>query len=141
MKRLIILLLLLAIAQSGLSAKPMSSFAGVKLSRLIDGDTFSVDLSCTHDVFCKDISVRVRGIDTPELRSKNPKEREAARKAKQFTKEFLEAGQVDLLNCSRDKYFRLLCDVTSDGEDLASALFKAGLAKPYFGGKKQKWNF
>ena len=131
----------MAIAQSGLSAKPMSSFAAVKLSRLIDGDTFSVDLSCTHDVFCKDISVRVRGIDTPELRSKNPKEREAARKAKQFTKEFLEAGQVDLLNCSRDKYFRLLCDVTSDGEDLASALFKAGLAKPYFGGEKQKWNF
>lgn len=131
----------MTIAQSGLSAKPMSSFAAVKLSRLIDGDTFSVDLSCAHDVFCKDISVRVKNIDTPELRSKNPKEREAARKAKQFTKEFLEAGQVDLLNCSRDKYFRLLCDVTVEGKDFATAILKTKLARPYNGGKKQKWNF
>lgn len=120
------------------AGKVYSAFADVKLSRIIDGDTFTVDLPCRDEVFCKDISVRVRGVDTPEMKSKNIYKRQSALKAKEFTKNFLEAGQVDLLKCGRDKYFRLLCDVTSDGEDLASALLKAGLARPYFGGKKQQ---
>lgn len=135
----ILLLLSLIYLTGPLNAgRAYSAFANVKLSRILDGDTFTVDLPCADEVFCKDISVRVRGIDTPELKSKNSQKRQAALKAKEFTKNFLEAGQVDLLKCGRDKYFRLLCDVTSDGEDLASALFKAGLAKPYFGGKKQQ---
>lgn len=80
----------------------------------------------------------MRGIDTPESRSKNLKEKAAGLKAKQFTKVFLESGQVDLLNCTRDKYFRLLCDVSVDGNDFATAILKAKLARPYNGGKKQK---
>lgn len=135
---ILVLLSLIFLAGNLNAGRVYSAFANVRLSRIIDGDTFTVDLPCSDEVFCKDISVRVRGVDTPELKSKNAQKRQAALKAKEFTKNFLESGQVDLLKCGRDKYFRLLCDVTSDGEDLASALLKAGLARSYFGGKKQQ---
>lgn len=136
MKRLFIFFFIF-LTTAAFSASPQN-FLSVKLSRLLDGDTFTVDLPCTDDVFCKDIAVRVRGIDTPESRSKNLKEKAAGLKAKQFAKVFLESGQVDLLNCTRDKYFRLLCDVSVDGKDFATAILKAKLARPYNGGKKQK---
>ena len=113
-----------------------SSFYKVKLGRVIDGDTFKVYLACTYKLFCSSVSVRVRGIDTPELRSKDEAVKQKAREARAFTKAFLESGKIRLKDCTKDKYFRLLCDVSVDGESLASALLEAGLAKEYDGGEK-----
>lgn len=114
-----------------------SSFYKVKLGRVIDGDTFKVYLACSYKLFCSSVSVRVRGIDTPELRSKDPAEKQKAQEARAFTKKFLEGGKIRLKDCTKDKYFRLLCDVTVDGKNLASALLEAGLAKEYEGGGKK----
>lgn len=113
-----------------------SSFYKVKLGRVIDGDTFKVYLACSYKLFCSSVSVRVRGIDTPELRSKDEAVKQKAREARAFTKAFLEGGKIRLKDCTKDKYFRLLCDVSVDGESLASALLEAGLAKEYDGGEK-----
>lgn len=113
-----------------------SSFYKVKLGRVIDGDTFKVYLACSYKLFCSSVSVRVRGIDTPELRSKDEAVKQKAREARAFTKAFLEGGKIRLKDCTKDKYFRLLCDVTVDGKSLASALLEAGLAKEYDGGEK-----
>lgn len=42
-----------------------------------------------------------------------------------------------LTHCGRDKYFRLLCDVSNaQGEDLAQALIQRGLGYAYDGGTK-----
>ncbi len=114
-----------------------SSFYKVKLGRVIDGDTFKVYLACSYKLFCSSVSVRVRGIDTPELRSKDEAVKQKAREARAFTKAFLESGKIRLKDCTKDKYFRLLCDVTVDGKNLASALLEAGLAKEYEGGGKK----
>ena len=60
-----------------------------------------------------------------------------AQQAKAFTKKFLEKDPINLSNCSRDKYFRLLCDVTNgEGKNLAKELIKANLGYSYYGGKK-----
>lgn len=139
---LILLLPCLAFCQEA------SNFFNVKVLKVIDGDTFKIDIKkCFWKVFCKNMSVRVRGIDTPEIRSKDKKEKQKAQQAKQFTEDFLSKGSVHLIYCTRDKYFRLLCNVKvrppeikgkdySQDKDLAKALISAKLAKPYSGGKK-----
>jgi endonuclease YncB( thermonuclease family) len=118
------------------------TFAGVCVAGLYDGDTFRVNLPCDYDVLCKNVPVRVAGVDTPEIKTKDKCEKRAAQKAKQFTRAFLGKPPVSLLNCRRDKYFRLLCDVkNSEGESLADNLLKAGFAVPYNGKEKPKINW
>lgn len=112
-------------------------FDNVEVISVYDGDTFKINLNCKEEVLCGNISVRVRGVDCPEIKGKTAKEKRLAKKAKTFTENFLSAAPVNLKNCGRDKYFRLLCDVQVNEEDLAEALLKAGLAYPYDGGTKE----
>lgn len=56
--------------------------------------------------------------------------------AKKFTRDFLTGKKITLKQCTRDKYFRLLCDVYADNKSLAEALLSENLAAPYDGGKK-----
>ena len=83
--------------------------------------------------------MRVRGVDTPEIKGKTEREKQLAQKAKKFTQEFLKKGPITLTNCGRDKYFRLLCNVQNNtGKDLAQALIEANLGYAYQGGTKSK---
>ena len=116
---------------------PPQNFNKVRLASVYDGDTFKVYLACRYPVFCKAVPVRVRGVDCPEMRGGNKKTKAAARAARDFTKAFLKSGKILLRNCTRDKYFRLLCDVKVEGRFLAPALLEAGHAVPYDGGSKQ----
>lgn len=84
--------------------------------------------------------IRIKDIDTPELRGKCQAEKEAARAAKQFSVAKLRAGNIIQLRAiERGKYFRLLADVWIDGKSLGAALISAGHAVPYDGGKKVSW--
>lgn len=116
-------------------------FHTATLASIYDGDTFKVNLQCTEAVLCHNVPVRVKGTDTPELKTKDACEHRAAQQAKAFTTSFLQGHKLDLRNCTRDKYFRLLCDVYSEGRSLASELIKRGLAYPYNGGTKAKINY
>ena len=112
----------------------------VKLISVYDGDTFKVNLPCKKEVFCKGISVRVKGIDTPEIKTKNIHQKEIALIAKDFTGRLLFDGKIILKNCTRDKYFRMLCDVFIIKEkkeiNLAKELLFSGLAVKYDGKTK-----
>ena len=71
------------------------------------------------------------------MKGKTAKEKRLARQAKAFTKDFLSQPPIMLTHCGRDKYFRLLCDVSNaQGEDLAQALIQHGLGYAYDGGTK-----
>ncbi len=108
--------------------------------RSYDGDTITVSLVGDFpEVVAKDMPVRIKGIDTPELNAKTDCERVAARKAADVMLSMFTPGEsVTLLSCERDKYFRLLCDVrNSKGLDVANMLILSGLAVPYFGGTKR----
>ena len=115
----------------------------VKLISIHDGDTFKVNLPCKEKLLCKNISVRVKGIDTPEIKTKNIREKEKALSAKLFTEQFLCSGEIILKNCTRDKYFRLVCDVVIKKEkeeiNLAEKLLSSGLAVQYNGKTKSKF--
>ena len=101
------------------------ALSNVNVISVYDGDTFKVNIPCEMEVFCEAVSVRVRGVDTPEI--------------KEFTQAFLKKTPISLTNCGRDKYFRLLCNVqNSTGKDLAQELIKADLGYAYQGGTKSK---
>lgn len=115
------------------------TFEDVSVASVYDGDTFKINLNCSLAVYCEKVPVRVRGVDTPEIKGKTEREKKRAQEAKQFTKEFLETRPVSLANCGRDKYFRLLCDVQNgNGQDLAQELIKRDLGYSYQGGTKSK---
>lgn len=116
------------------------NFDDVKVISVYDGDTFKVNLPCTQDIFCRDISVRVYGVDTPEMKTQNSCEKKKAKEAQSLTKEVLSKGPVLLKNCKRDKYFRLLCEVAvlgkNQGYDLSEELVNNHLAVRYYGETK-----
>jgi endonuclease YncB( thermonuclease family) len=107
--------------------------------RAIDGDTLEfvahvwLGLNLTTDV-------RVRGIDTPEVRGACAREKDLAAKATRRLSE-LTAGGVTIANVADDKYFgRVVADVTtSTGTDVKAAMIASGLARPYDGGTRQPW--
>ena len=102
-----------------------------------DGDTFVINIENVPDVFGKEIAVRIRGIDTPELNDSREEIRKISIQAKEELEKLLTSGEkVILYNLGRDKYFRLLASVKVDNVDVAEYLIKKGLAKEYDGGKK-----
>lgn len=147
----IVLVCLLAIA--GISATPKQKAKSVpapvksygevtvrEVTSIYDGDTFTVNLKDYPPIIGERISVRVYGIDTPELRDNRPDVRDLALRAKQTTVAELRGAKViKLKNMRRDKYFRILADVEVDGRSLAKTLLDGGYAKPYDGGTKPKW--
>ncbi len=115
-------------------------FLNVSVVRVYDGDTFFVDIAGVPAVFGDDIGIRVRGIDTPEIRGKCEQEKRLAYIARDFVIELFEnATVVDLVNVERGKYFRILASVMVDNVSLASLLLDRGLAVVYDGGTKQSW--
>ncbi len=115
------------------------SFFNVQYLRNYAGDTITVDIPDVPAVIGKKMMIRIRGIDTPELRGKCKKETILARRAKRLVRaELRNAKRIDLLRVGRGKYFRFIADVKYDSKDLGSVLLKNNLAVPYNGGKKKK---
>ena len=94
-----------------------------RLLRVIDGDTFACDINEHSAIAGKNISIRLRGINTPELKSKDEKERKFANLEKERLSDLLTNAQtIELKNLGRDKYFRIDADVYIDGEPLLPKL-------------------
>ena len=116
------------------------TFSKGNLVSVFDGDSFKVNLDNLPTVFGEKIGVRVGGIDTPEMRVKCPYEKVLANKAKHFTEEKLRNAEViELRNITRGKYFRIVADVYTDGENLTDGLVDEGLGYRYYGGTKVPW--
>ena len=114
-------------------------FRDVSIASVYDGDTFKINLNCSLAVYCEKVPVRVRGVDCAEMKGTTEKEKRKAQQAKEFTQAFLEQKPITLSDCGRDKYFRLLCDVTNgEGKNLADELIRRDLGYPYDGGTKSK---
>ncbi len=109
-----------------------------KLEYVIDGDTFVVTLASGFPAIIRDsIHVRIYGINTPEMSSKDSASHANALKARIYLEAQLrQAKRIALTHVMRDKYFRLLAVVKADTMDVGAAMIRAGLAVPYFGGTK-----
>lgn len=120
------------LACSTYAAKEYGNVIVSRVGTVIDGDSFKVDIDSWPEIVGKGITVRIGGIDTPEMRGKCDEEKLLARKAKQFTVEALRSAQVvELRNIKRGKYFRIIADVYLDGRSLSEKLMKSWLARVY----------
>jgi micrococcal nuclease len=111
------------------------------VTRIHDGDTFTVDLAdCSVSIVCRDIPIRVRGIDAPEIHGKCSSEKQQAQEARTQLKRLVNgARRVVLVNPRRDKYFRLDADIKVDGKDVGEAMTATGLVRAYHGEKRKGW--
>ena len=104
--------------------------------QVIDGDTLDLDIDLGFFVTLRQ-RVRLRGIDTPELRGKDKDRAVAAR-----TEVTIWTDGVELLIRTEldeaDKYGRLLAEIWVDGlaTSLSDHLVERGLARRYDGGRR-----
>ena len=80
--------------------------------------------------------MRLRGIDCPEIRTKDADEKVCGQKAKKIMLDQVMNKVVDVSNIDYDKYGRILADVFVDGVNVTEALITQNLAVVYNGGKK-----
>jgi micrococcal nuclease len=119
-----------------------SEFRCVEYMYNYDGDTITVHIPNVHPLIGEKISVRISGVDAPELVSSDPCERSVARASRNFVRGLLaDANRIDLRNLKRDKYFRILADVFADGVSVSEMLLFHGYAYPYDGGRKQQFDW
>lgn len=111
-----------------------------QLLGVIDGDTVVVRarIWLGHDV---ETRLRLDGVDTPELKGKCEHERRRAAAARDFVRSLGAGGRVVLRDIQYGKYAgRVVARVeTPDGVDFAAALLRAGLGRPYDGGRRASW--
>lgn len=111
-----------------------------KVVRVYDGDTFFANVEAWPNLLGDTIGVRIRGIDTPEIRTKCTTEKKVGYQAKALVDTLLmKADRVVIENLGRGKYFRVVADVWADEVNVADTLLKSGLALPYDGGTKVDW--
>ncbi len=103
-----------------------------------DGDTIYVQLPGLPGEIAK-MSVRVRGVDTPEIRGKCASEKELANKARDYARQSLkQARKVEFCEPEWGRYGgRVVASVRIDGRALDQDLIHAGLARPYDGKTKR----
>ena len=105
-----------------------------------DGDTITVEAEIWPDISWSG-SVRVRGVDTPEIRGRCATEKALAIVARDFVRGLLIDATVTLSDVEHDLYGgRFLATILlDDGQDLAGLLIANGYGRPYEGGRRQSW--
>ena len=114
-----------------------------KVHKVVDGDTIDVDIDLGFSVsfFSR---VRLAGIDTPESRTTDAKEKVLGLEVKEKLKKELAAAKDVVIKTekpdSSEKYGRILGWVFLDGADLSlnQKLINEGYAWTYGGGTKIK---
>ncbi len=108
--------------------------------RVIDGDTIEVRARPWIGLAVT-VKVRLRGIDTPEMRGKCSEERGNAIRARLALITLIgEERQVILHNVKLGKWAgRVVADVQAKGLSVGDVLITAGHARKYTGRKRKGW--
>ena len=106
---------------------------------VVDGDTIKVEARIWPGLIWQG-SVRVRGVDAPEIRGRCQTEKDLALAARDFVRGLV-GEEVVLLDVEQGKYAgRVVASVRlADGRDLAEVLVKTGHGRPYNGGAREPW--
>ena len=120
------------------------AYEDVKISKVIsiyDGDTLRVNIDSFPDIVGKNIRIRIKGIDAPEIKGKCQKEIDLAVMARDYLRNAInKSNQIELRNIERGKYFRIVGELYIDGENISNNLIKRKLAYHYNGGGRSWCN-
>jgi endonuclease YncB( thermonuclease family) len=108
--------------------------------RIADGDTFEARVQVWPGIAITTM-VRLRGIDTPELKARCPEERIKAEAARQALTKILGEGAVELSRVGLDKFGGRIDAAASSRStpDVSAALLRAGMGRSYSGGRREGW--
>ena len=110
--------------------------------KAIDGDTIRATIKLGFGVALHSVLIRLSGIDTPEIHTKNKTEKQAGKLVTIWLREKIKSGQFYYLttaNKDLDKYGRPMGVLHIDGDNICMELIKYGFATEYHGKKKEKW--
>ena len=105
--------------------------------RVVDGDTVDVILDLGFGLFKKE-RVRVAGVDTPEKRTRNLKEKKLGYDATHFAERwFAKEGGITVKTSKDGKYGRMLGHFWNGEECFNTQLVELGYAFEYWGETKR----
>jgi len=108
--------------------------------KVYDGDTITIASKLPFDNSpIYRFSVRLAGIDTPEIKGKTEKEKNMAIDAKNKLELMIINKYVLLKNITTEKYGRILADVYLEDIHINKLMIDQNLAVKYDGGKKPQW--
>jgi endonuclease YncB( thermonuclease family) len=140
MKPIIYFIILLLIAVNVAVADDFLELREYRNRLCYDGDTCYVVAKILPENL-RNMSIRILGIDTPEIRADCTEEKDLALQGRAFANDmFRNADTIEFRNLKWDKYGgRILADVYIDGMSYKHEIIEAGLAREYDGGKKLGW--
>jgi micrococcal nuclease len=105
----------------------------VEIVRVVDGDTVRVDIDLGFDMWMKDVSVRLKGIDTPETRTVDPQEKYYGQLAKEALEALLSNRDIflNVFGTGKDKYGRILGHFLCRPDDVHANSINARLVEEY----------
>ena len=144
MKKLLFILLavpMMALAQGKMPKN--SATYDAQILRVSDGDTIVIAAPFLPAPLKPQLAVRIFGVDTPEKghRAQCPSEAQRGEMASQYTKQLVQSGrQFQVVLYGWDKFGgRVLGDIIVDGQSVRQGLIANGLAREYYGDKKESW--
>jgi micrococcal nuclease len=101
------------------------------IDKVIDGDTFDATIDLGFSTLKKE-RLRLKGVDTPELRTSNKREKNAAILVTEFVKHLLKDRTLVIETNKKGGFGRYIADIyLPQGGTLSNYLLKRGLAREY----------
>ena len=119
------------------------------IDRIYDGDSITVTIDLGFHAAIRERSMRIMGVDTPELRGESDLHEEAGRAVRDLLRTtVLPTHKLIVESKELDKYGRILGNLYISTEMMVAGqefglreyLIAMGLAVPYDGGTKHKWS-
>jgi endonuclease YncB( thermonuclease family) len=112
---------------------------GGRVIKVYDGDTITIASKLPFvDSPLYRLSVRLNGIDTPEIKGKTEDEKIAAKQVRDVLSNMILNKYITLANVQTEKYGRILADVYIGDIHINELLLKERYAVKYDGGTKIK---
>lgn len=114
-----------------------------EIHKVVDGDTIDASIDLGFDISLSK-RIRLAGIDTPESRTTDLKEKAMGLESKEWIKKTLEGAKDILIKTelpdSTEKYGRIIGHLFINGQEtsLNNQMITAGYALAYDGGTKDK---
>jgi micrococcal nuclease len=107
--------------------------------KVVDGDTVDVDIDLGFDTWLHNQRIRLDGIDTPECRTRNKREKAHGLLAKAYVQKALVVGRTYALRTTKKgKFGRFLGEFKTGKGFITKLLIKERLAVPYTGQNKKE---
>lgn len=109
-----------------------------KVIDVYDGDTLTIVVDLGFKIK-HEIKLRLNGLNTPEIRTKDKREKELGKQVRDYVRELVLNKEILVKTTKAEKFGRYLADVYIGDLHLNNHLIKKEYARPYFGEKRGPW--